>query len=83
MEQFSTRYKDEKAENRDILLKILGNIRFLARQGLAFRGSGDDENSNFSQLLSWEMMMMIGGDDDDRISQWMKKKIDKYISPQA
>ena len=67
-EQLSTRYKEEKAENRDILLKILGNTRFLARQGLAFRGSGDDENSNFIQLLR------LRGDDDDRISQWMKKK---------
>ena len=76
-EQLSTRYKEEKAENRDKLLKILGNTRFLARQGLAFRGSGDDENSNFIQLLR------LRGDDDDRISQWMKKNINKYISPQA
>ena len=43
-EQLSTRYREERAENREIFLKILGNIRFIARQGLAFGGSGDDDD---------------------------------------
>ena len=76
-EQLSTRYSEEKAENREIFLKILGNIRFLSRQGFAFRESGDDDNSNFLQLLK------LRGDDDDRIALWMERKMNKFISPQA
>ena len=34
------------------LLKIVASIRFLASQGLSFRGSGDAKGSNFYQLLA-------------------------------
>ena len=40
----------QKSENRSMLLKILKNIRFLGRRGLALRGHDDTEN-NFVQLL--------------------------------
>ena len=30
---------------------ILSNVRFLARQGLALRGSGDDSDSNLVQVV--------------------------------
>ena len=76
-EQLCTQLRNEKADNCDLLLKILGNIRFLAQQGLAFRGAGDDENSNFVQLLK------LCGDDDHRVSNWMQRKMNKYISPQG
>ena len=39
----------EKQQNRDCLLKILSTMRFLARQGLALRGDGDESNSNLHQ----------------------------------
>lgn len=37
--------------NRDCLVKIFSTIRFLARQGLAYRGHGDNSESNFRQAL--------------------------------
>ena len=46
------------------------NVRFLARQDLAPRGDGSEENSNFVQLL----------EDDAFIKEMINKKTDKYIS---
>ena len=48
----------QKMENRQMLLKILSNICFLARQSIAIRGEGDEENSNFIQLFK------LRGEDD-------------------
>ena len=42
-EQFSSKFSLEKKANRQALLKILKNLRFLARQGLAVRGDGSFE----------------------------------------
>ena len=41
----------EKQCNRQYLLKVLSSIRYLARQGLSFRGDGDETDSNRHQLL--------------------------------
>jgi len=57
-----------------MLLKILQNIRFLSRQGIAFRGYNDLE-SNFIQLLN------LRACDDSKLVDWLKKKSDKYTSP--
>lgn len=64
----------EKEENRKILLKILSNIRFLARQGLAFRGDGNEADSNFVQLLK------LRGEEDPSINEWLAQKANKYTS---
>lgn len=56
------------------LLKVLSNIRFLARQGIALCGDGDENDSNFIQLLK------LRGLDDPRIEPWLQRKTDKYIS---
>ena len=61
-------------ENRQMLLKILSNKRFLARQSIAIRGDGDEENSNFIQLFE------LRGEDDPKFAKWLKKKMDKYVS---
>lgn len=66
----------EKENNRQLLMKIIENIQFLARQGLPLRGDGDDTSSNFYQL------MKLRGNDDDRIKEWMNKKMNKYTSPE-
>lgn len=65
-ESLSNALKQEKLERRQCLLKILSNIRFLARQGLPLRGHGNQEtqseiDSNFVQL------MKLRGEDDSRI----------------
>ena len=59
-----------------MFLRILENIRFLARQGLAIRGHGDDSDSNFMQLLH-----LRASDCPDLLS-WMEKKKTTIICPQ-
>lgn len=73
-ETLSERHANEKSENRRCLLKIISNIRFLARQGLPLRGDGNENDSNFIQL------MKIRGEDDTKLLEWMKKKTNKYTS---
>ena len=63
-----------KAENQRVLLKILQNVKFLGRQGIAFRGH-DDAESNFMQLFKLQEM------DNPELSAWMKRT-DKYLSPE-
>lgn len=50
-EVLSAAHSEEKTPNRQQMLTILRNIRFLARQGLPIRGH-DDNQSNFIQLLT-------------------------------
>ena len=69
----SERHSNEKSENRRCLLRIASNIRFLARQGLHLRGDGDEDDSNFVQL------MKARGEDDTKVLEWTKKKTNKYI----
>ena len=57
-----------------MLLKILQNVMFLARQNIALRGDKDESDSNFNQLLH------LRACDDSDIKDWLKKKTDKYTS---
>ncbi len=50
-EMLSREHATEKGQNRECLLKIISNLKFLARQGLLVRGDGDETDSNFIQLL--------------------------------
>ena len=74
-EKLSAYHSEEKSKKRQIFLTILRNIRFLARQGLALRGSIEEE-SNFIQLLKLE------GEIDSQIEKWLKKKSGKYTHPE-
>ena len=60
-ESLSKQHSKEKLEHRQYFLKLLANVKFLSRQGLPFRGSGDGFDSNFLQLLK------LRGEDDPRI----------------
>ena len=73
-ECLSAQHAREKLERRQCFLKLLSNVRFLARQALPLRGDGDESDSNYIQLLK------LRGEDDPRIFQWLKKKTDKYTS---
>jgi len=46
-EQLSLHHSKQKEANRQIFMKILSSLRYLARQGLPLRGSGDDQDGNF------------------------------------
>ena len=67
----------QKALNRRVFMRILNNLRFLVRQGLALRGDGDEFNSNFIQLL--RLNGLNCGDVD--VESWLAKKTNKYTSP--
>lgn len=73
-ESLSAAHKMEKSQNRQMLMKILSNVQFLARQSLPFRGDGDESESNFIQLL------LLRGTDDTRVKEWVQKKTNKYTS---
>ena len=52
VELLSQKCSNQKAKSREMFIKILRNLRFLARQGLALSGNhGDDTESNFCQLF--------------------------------
>lgn len=75
-EQLSQQHCQEKATNRKMFLNILSSIRYLARQGLALRGDGDEQDGNFLQLLQHK------GEDDPAMIDWLKRKAKKYTSHQ-
>ena len=64
----------EKGHNRRMFLKIVCSIRFLSRQGMAFRGDRNDEDSNFLQLLR------LKAEDNPDLLEWLKRKTRKYTS---
>ena len=67
----------EKEKNREYLLKVLSSVRFLARQGLALRGDGDEQDSNLMQLLQ------LRGEDYEPIRKFLGKQQLKYTSHQV
>ena len=75
-ESLSNALKGEKFEQRQCLLKVPSDIRFLARQGLPFIGHRNQESDlNFVQLMKFQ------DEDDSRIIGWLEKKINKYTLP--
>ena len=74
-EMVSNLYAQNKVQNHKLFLKILQNIKFLARQGIAFRGH-DEVESNFIQLLKLREI------DNPELSSWMRRRTDKYVSPE-
>ena len=72
----SSAHAAEKRKNQQCLVTIAENIRFLARQGIALRGDGDESNSNFVQLLHLRAI------DQPQLNAWLERKTDKYTSPQ-
>ena len=70
----SQQHAKEMEDNRNMLIKILSCVKFLARQALALQGDGDESDSNFLQLLKFL------GDDDALVHDWLKRKQSKYTS---
>ena len=71
-ETLATQLASERSQRRKCFLKWLSNARFLPRQGLAFRGDG--EECNFMRLLH------LRAEDDSSLLDWMKQKTNKYTS---
>ena len=73
-DMLSSQYAQKKKHNRECLLRIISNLKFLGRQGLPLRGDGNEADSNFMQL------MKLTAQDDPRLQEWLGKKTDKYLS---
>ena len=74
-ESLSTAHMQNKADARKVFVKILQNVKLLGRQGIAFLGHEDTE-SNFVQLFKLREL------DNPVLSSWLRKRGDKYLSPQ-
>ena len=68
----ATTLAEDRHEHHQFFLKILFNVRFLARQALPLRGNGDECDSNYNSYSSSVERMMLG------YSDWLKKKTNKY-----
>ena len=64
----STAHAEQKASNRQNLIKVAQNIKFLARQGIALRGNGDEHDGNFMQILHLFAL------DDQNFNDMLQKK---------
>ena len=75
-ESLSNAHARNKAENRRVFLKIVENVKFLGRQGIACRGH-DDAVSTFIHLFKLRAL------DDSELSTWLKRSpgTDRYLSP--
>ncbi len=62
----STRLNEQHASaqslHREMLMKVITSIKFLARQGLPLRGHNDDGN-----------LYQLRADDDPRLKDWLSK----------
>ena len=58
-------------------MKILENIVFLGKQGLAFRAESDDKTGNFYQLV------LLRAKDDPALLKWIDKTYDRHVTPQT
>ena len=65
--------KKQQEQARENLLKIVGGIQYLARQGNAFRGHEQNEG-NFKQLLQYK------AEDDPKLASWLAGK-QNFTSP--
>ena len=74
-EMKSSQLAREPEERRENVIKLLWNARFLSRQGLGFRGDGDESDSNFVRLIH-----LRSEDDSANFKDWMKQKTKKYTS---
>jgi hypothetical protein len=70
--QLSSVTAQQQEEARACLLKIIGGLQILARQGLAMRGH-DSGEGNFDQLLKYK------AEDDPCLSKWLTRK-KTYVS---
>ena len=64
----------EKKENTCCLMKILQNIVFLGRNGLALRRDGDDKSGNFYQL------MLLRALNDPGLLKRINRSYDRHMS---
>ena len=78
-ETLSDIHKSDKCNNWKQLLRILSSIWYLARQGMALWGDGDEDDSN------WMKLWKTRAEEEPTLTEWLDKKTDKLQGghPQA
>ena len=71
----SSHMHDTHIFNRTNLVKIIEALHYLARQGIALRGHGDEKDSNFHQLV------LHKAKHDPDLQKWLGRKTNKYVAP--
>ena len=79
VDMVSTEAEKIRFKNRQMLLKILTNVRFFARQALPLRGNWDKKSkleidSNFHQLL------LLRCENEKELQTWLDQSTEKYTS---
>lgn len=69
-------HEEETKFLREMLLKLLSCIRFLARQGLPLRGHREDTESFEGNLYE---LLLLQAQDYPKMKSWLQKK--EYLSP--
>ena len=64
----------QREENQTMLLKIISSLCFLARQGLALRDDGREDDGNFIQLLKSNC------GEGSIVTEWLSRRSNKYTS---
>ena len=62
--------------HREMLMKLLSSVRFLARQGLAFRGHTETSEAFEGNLYQ---LLQLRSEQNNHMRLWLKKR--EYISP--
>ena len=72
--QLSITFNEASSVNQQNLLKILLNVKLLARQALPLKGHGSVQDSNFTQIC------ILREEDKEGLKAWRtEKKINKYV----
>ena len=73
----SRQYADEMRNNCKCFLKIMAPTQYLAWQGIALWGDGNDTDTNFIQLLK------LQAGDNQKLVSWLSQKTNNYTSHES
>ena len=74
--QLRMQCKADQRFHREMLIMVLSSVRFLARQGLPFRGHSETSETFEGNLYQ---LLLLRAEENNRMRLWLKKK--EYISP--
>ena len=75
--QLSTQVLTDQRHHREMLMKLIGSIKFLARQGLPLRGHHEDNESFQGNLYQ---LLLLQAAECPEMEIWLQKR--EYISPE-
>ena len=67
--------KKDQDNSRQVLLKLISSVKYLAENGLALRGKNNLEG-NYNSLL------LLRSEDDPLLKNWLERSHRNYSSPQ-